>query len=86
MPIIHKDKDGWYIIEGIGNRIYLPESMQNQESIDFLSDYFLVAVVECDNMLVCKRCGLEQVKDSREATRDFVHSDICVGCMKKENE
>lgn len=34
---------------------------------------------------ICKRCGLEQLKGTREATRDFVYADICIGCMKKEN-
>ena len=34
---------------------------------------------------ICKRCGLEQIQGTREQTRDFVYTDICVGCMKKEN-
>jgi len=36
--------------------------------------------------IICKRCGLEHIKGSREATRDFVFGDICISCNKKENE
>lgn len=42
MPTIYKDDNGYFIIEGIGNRVYLPDCMQNIQSIDFLSDYFLI--------------------------------------------
>ena len=38
------------------------------------------------SLLICKRCGLEQTKGTREATRDFVFADICVGCNMKENQ
>ena len=38
------------------------------------------------NNYICKRCGLEQAKGSREQQRDFVYADICIGCMKKENQ
>ena len=45
MQTIYKDSDGYFVVEGIGNRIYLPDvSMQSQECADFLSDYFVVAI------------------------------------------
>lgn len=31
----------------------------------------------------CRVCGLEAVAGSRECTRDFVFSDICIACNKK---
>ena len=30
----------------------------------------------------CRVCGLTHVVGTREATRDFVMSDICIGCNK----
>ena len=36
--------------------------------------------------LMCKRCGREQIKGTREATRDFVFADICISCNKRENQ
>ncbi len=30
----------------------------------------------------CRKCGLTQIAGSREATRDFVFYDICIGCSK----
>src|SRR3990167_5885741 len=36
------------------------------------------------NDIICKRCGKKAIKGTREATRDFVFSDICISCNMKE--
>src|SRR3990167_1400016 len=33
-----------------------------------------------DNLYICTRCGLEQIQGTREQTRDFIYSDICISC------
>lgn len=33
----------------------------------------------------CVRCGLTQIAGSREATRDFVFMDICIGCNRRND-
>jgi len=35
---------------------------------------------------MCDRCGLTQKAGTREATRDFVFANICVGCNIKNNQ
>jgi len=37
--MIYNDQQGQYIIEGIGNRIYLPKD--RAELIEFIGDYFI---------------------------------------------
>ena len=34
----------------------------------------------------CKKCGLSYSKGTREQTRDFVLSDICIKCNKAESD
>lgn len=36
---IYKNFNGYYIIEGIGNIIYLPEKIDDM--VDFIKDYFI---------------------------------------------
>lgn len=35
--------------------------------------------------LACGYCGKEAIRGTREAQKDFIYSDVCIGCMKKNN-